>query len=155
MKKYFTAILSIMLFVDFIYAQQLIQTDTTKQRNPERREQADADFKFKKTEYDFGTIEQGDSVKYNFKFKNTGNDPLIIYSATASCGCTVPQYPKEPIKKGQKAVIKVTFNSADKFKKQDKTITIISNGKINPVVLHLTGYVNVSEEKMKDRPIEK
>ena len=95
--------------------------------------QADADFKFKKMEYDFGIIEQGAIVNYNFKFKNIGKDPLIIYSATATCGCTVPQCPKEHIKKGEKGVIKVTFNSKDKFRKQDKTITINSNGKTNPM----------------------
>ena len=155
MKKQIITILFNIGIIAIACAQHPIQTDTTKQQNPEQKKQADADFKFVNTEYDFGTIEQGDSVKYNFKFKNIGKDPLIIYSATATCGCTIPQYPKEPIKKGKNGVIKVTFNSADKFRKQDKTITINSNGKTNPIVLHLKGNVNVSEERMKNPPIKK
>src|SRR4051812_7282901 len=70
-----------------------------------------ADFKFDVDEYNFGTIKQGESVNYDFNFTNVGKDPLIITEAHGSCGCTVPQWPKDPIKKGDKAQIKVTFNS--------------------------------------------
>lgn len=60
-----------------------------------------ASFKFETEEHNFGTIKQGESVTYEFKFSNTGNEPIIITKAEGSCGCTVPIYPKEPIMKGQ------------------------------------------------------
>ncbi len=105
-------------------------------------------FKFVKEVYDFGSIKQGDSVKYNFEFTNTGKDALVITNASGSCGCTVPIWPKEPIAPGAKAVIKVTFNSAGKMGIQDKTVTLTSNAKQNPMVLHLKGTV----EKPADQP---
>ena len=100
-----------------------------------------ADFKFDVEEYNFGTIKQGESVNYDFNFVNTGKDPLIITEAHGSCGCTVPVWPKDPIKKGEKAQIKVTFNSTGKMGMQDKTVTITSNAKEPSKVLHLKGNV--------------
>src|SRR5262245_44692058 len=82
------------------------------------------EFKFEVEEYNFGTVKQGESVTYEFKFTNTGKEPLIITNASGSCGCTVPEWPKEPLKKGDKSSIKVTFNSTGKFGMQDKTVTI-------------------------------
>ena len=108
-----------------------------------------AEFKFEVEEYNFGTIKQGESVNYDFKFTNTGKEPLVINEAHGSCGCTVPEWPKEPIKKGQQAVIKVTFNSAGKMGPQDKTVTITSNAKSASKVLHLKGTV---VEKPADAP---
>jgi len=100
-----------------------------------------ADFKFKEEEFNFGTIKQGESITHEFEFTNTGSEAVIISSATGSCGCTVPVWPKEPIAKGQKSTIKVTFNSAGKMGMQDKTVTINSNAKQNPMVIHLKGTV--------------
>ena len=87
------------------------------------------EFKFDVEEYNFGTVKQGESVTYDFNFSNVGKDPLIISEAHGSCGCTVPVWPKEPIKKGDKSQIKVTFNSTGKMGMQDKTVTITSNAK--------------------------
>ncbi len=101
-----------------------------------------AEFTFEKDEYAFGTITQGQTVSYDFTFTNTGNEPLIITNAQASCGCTVPQWPKEPIMKGQSGTIKVTFSSTGKLGVQDRTVTITSNAKQNPMVLHLKGTVD-------------
>ena len=100
-----------------------------------------AEMTFEALEFNFGTIKQGDSVNHEFEFVNNGKEDLIITNATGSCGCTVPQYPKEAIKKGAKQVIKVTFNSAGKMGMQDKTVTITSNAKNSPVILHLKGTV--------------
>lgn len=100
-----------------------------------------ASFKFEKDEFDFGTIEQGESTTHEFKFTNTGSEPLIISKAEGSCGCTVPIFPKEPIMKNQSATIKVTFNSTGKFGIQDKTVTITSNAKQNPMIIHIKGTV--------------
>jgi Protein of unknown function (DUF1573) len=98
-------------------------------------------FKFEKEEYNFGTIKQGDKVEYSFEFVNSGKEALIITEAHGSCGCTVPEWPKQPLKKGEKGTIKVTFNSAGKEGMQDKTVTITSNAADSPKVLHIKGTV--------------
>ena len=98
--------------------------------------------KFNEEEFNFGTIKQGESATHEFIFVNNGKEPLIITSAQGSCGCTVPTWPKEPIGKGEKASIKVTFNSAGKMGTQDKTVTIQSNAKTNPKVIHMKGNVD-------------
>lgn len=82
---------------------------------------------FSKTEHDFGTINEGDKPSYTFTFKNTGASDLIISNAVGSCGCTVPEYPKEPVKPGESAKMKVSFNSAGKNGRQQKTVTITAN----------------------------
>lgn len=112
-----------------------------------------ANFKFEKDEIDFGTIEQGESTTHEFKFTNTGSEPLIISKAEGSCGCTVPIFPKEPIMKNQTATIKVTFNSTGKFGIQDKTVTITSNAKQNPKIIHIKGTVlKQAEQPSTDKP---
>lgn len=93
------------------------------------------------TEYNFGTIKMGEVVTHEYRFTNTGKEPIIITSANGSCGCTVPDYPKEPIKKGETGVIKVSFNSAGKTQMQDKTVTVSSNAKGSPHILHIKGMV--------------
>lgn len=100
---------------------------------------------FEKTIYDFGAIKQGEKVQHEFKFKNTGKTPLIITDATATCGCTVPQYPTAPVKPGEEGTIKVIFDSTGKMGMQDKQVTIASNA--NPVAekLHLVGEVKESK----------
>jgi hypothetical protein len=106
-----------------------------------------ASFKFQEEEFNFKTIKQGESVNHEFTFTNTGKEPLVIANAQGSCGCTVPTWPKEPIAAGATAVIKVTFNSAGKMGMQDKTITLSSNAKQNPMVLHLKGNVEKPAEQ--------
>jgi uncharacterized protein DUF1573 len=82
---------------------------------------------FKEKEFDFGDINEGDKVEHIFVFKNTGEADLVIKKANGSCGCTVPDYPKDPIKPGQESQIKVSFNSDKKHGKQHKTVTIFAN----------------------------
>lgn len=110
--------------------------------------------KFDKEEYNFGAIKQGDKVEYAFEFVNTGKDPLIITEAHGSCGCTVPVWPKEPVKKGEKGTIKVTFNSAGKMGMQDKTVTITSNAADSPKVLHIKGNVEQPAAAPETKPTE-
>ncbi len=97
--------------------------------------------KFEKDVYEFGKIKQGESVSYDFNFVNTGKSPLIIKEATATCGCTVPEFPKEPIPAGASGVIKVTFNSAGKEGLQDKVVTIVANTIPQNTEVHLIGEV--------------
>lgn len=96
---------------------------------------------FKIDTYTFDTIHQGDTVKYTFTFKNTGKQPLVITDAQVGCGCTHPEFPKEPIAPGKSGTIYVEFRSAGKMGFQDKTITIKSNSNGGDYVLHLKGVV--------------
>lgn len=82
---------------------------------------------FETKEHDFGKINAGSKVVYTFNFKNTGEADLIISNAVGSCGCTVPEYPKEAIKPGESGKMKVSFNSAGKNGQQQKTVTITAN----------------------------
>ena len=82
---------------------------------------------FEESSKDFGDIKQGDKVAHTFKLENTGNAPLIISNVAATCGCTVPSWPKEPIAPGKTAQIKVSFNSAGKMGKQNSVVRIYSN----------------------------
>ena len=77
--------------------------------------------------YNFGTVTEGEKVAYNFRFKNSGNKPLIVTNTTASCGCTVPEKPEKPVLPGETAFIKVVFNSKGKVGHNEKTITVTSN----------------------------
>lgn len=85
------------------------------------------DITFTEKSHDFGNINQGDVVEYTFKFKNTGNQPLVISNVTTTCGCTVPEWPKEPIAPGKSSNITAKFNSAGKMGQQNKVITVESN----------------------------
>jgi hypothetical protein len=85
------------------------------------------EIKFDEEIFDFGKISQGEKVSHAFYFKNTGNKSLVITSASGSCGCTVPEWPKEPVLPGQNAKVNVIFNSEGKSGYQEKTITIVTN----------------------------
>ena len=82
---------------------------------------------FEKTEHEFGTLLQGEVVSYSFHFTNTGNMPLIISEVGSSCGCTVGDYPREPIAPGKKGDIKVTYDSKGHHGFQTRTLTVMSN----------------------------
>ena len=99
-------------------------------------------FEFTESAHDFGSIKEGDVVDHTFKFTNNGDVPLIISSATASCGCTVPKWPKEPIAVGGTGEIQVSFNSKNKPGIQNKTVTITAN--TNPKTTRLNIKANVS-----------
>ena len=86
-----------------------------------------ADFTFEETEFDFGEIAQGDVVKHSFKFKNTGEAPLVISDIKTTCGCTTPQYTKDPVAPGESGEILVQFNSAGKAGVINKRVTIYAN----------------------------
>lgn len=96
---------------------------------------------FEKSEHDFGTIEQGTAQETVFKFKNTGNAPLIITSATSSCGCTVPNPPKEPIPAGESNEIVVKFNGSGQ-NQVTKTITVKANTEKGSELIRIKAFVN-------------
>ena len=82
---------------------------------------------FDKTEFDFGKILQGEVVTYTFHFTNTGNAPLIITSVDKSCGCTVSEYPRQPIEPGKTGEIKITYDSKGHQGFQSKALVVNSN----------------------------
>tara|TARA_B100001287_G_scaffold95544_1_gene80265 strand:- start:33 stop:500 length:468 start_codon:yes stop_codon:yes gene_type:complete len=84
-------------------------------------------FSFQEEEHNFGDINDGDIVSHTFKFTNSGEAPLIISKATAACGCTVPQWPRQPIPVGGSGEIKVQFDSSNKPGMQNKVVTITAN----------------------------
>lgn len=93
--------------------------------------------------YDFGSIPQGTPVNHVFSFKNTGTEPLVITSVTASCGCTTPEWPKEPVRPGATASIKAIYNAAA-MGPFTKTITVVSNANPNQKVLIIKGEVKTA-----------
>lgn len=99
---------------------------------------------FDETEYDFGTIKQGEVVNHTFTFTNTGASPLIIENASATCGCTVPQWTTEPVAPGRKGEIKVQFNSTGKSGQQQPTVTVRANTQPNIVRVAMKGNVEAS-----------
>ena len=97
---------------------------------------------FDKTEYDFGTIQQGDVVEGTFFVSNKGKVYLIINSAKASCGCTVPEWPTDTIKQCESSVIKFEFDSKGKKGKQNKSINIKSNTEKVSQILRVKGMID-------------
>ena len=91
--------------------------------------------------YNFGKVTDGEKVEYNFKFRNSGKNPLIIASATSSCGCTVPEKPEAPIPPGEIGYLKVVFDSKNRVGEVHKNITITSNAYPAFPQLQLTGEV--------------
>jgi hypothetical protein len=100
--------------------------ETAKERD-EKINVGNAIIKFDKTEFDFGKVTEGEIVKGNFIVSNDGESDLLILDAKASCGCTVPEWPKKPIKPGESADIKFEFNTRGKKGNQTKTITLQTN----------------------------
>jgi hypothetical protein len=104
---------------------------------------------FTETEYNFGDLYQGEKAHHIFKFKNTGNSPLILNNVLTTCGCTASEWPREPIKAGAISEIKVVFNSASKIGRQNKVITIRSNAKEGDYRLRISVMV-LPSRKEKD-----
>jgi hypothetical protein len=92
-------------------------------------------FRFETTEFDFGTIKEGTVVNHTFEFTNIGEAPLIIQDATATCGCTVPSFSRQPIPVGGKGRIEVSFDSRSKIGQQSPVVTVTAN--TNPPVTRL------------------
>ena len=127
--------------------------DPTTEQEPERAtaprtsSTIAASMVFDKQEQSFGVITTGNIIERNFDFANKGSVPLIIYDASSSCGCTIPEYPKEPIMPGERGTIKVTYDSKGKIGTQDKAITLKTNA--GTYTVHLKGAV-FTENMMKE-----
>lgn len=139
MKK---AILSfgIILSMAFVASAQESATESINPNAPK--------MEFEKEVIDYGTIEQNSNGVREFHFKNTGKEPLIISNAVGSCGCTTPEWPKEPIKPGEKAVIKVKYDT-NRIGNFEKTVTITSNASTPQKVLRIRGAVKAKADQTK------
>ncbi|MCP4441812.1 MAG: DUF1573 domain-containing protein [Aureispira sp.] len=118
---------------------QLIHSPITADRAIDETEAAK--FEFEEQSFDFGAIAEGEQVEHLFKFKNVGKSPLIINHAQGSCGCTIPEWPREPIAPGAEGEIKVKFNSKDKSGHQEKLVTLTANTYPNKTELRIIGNV--------------
>ncbi|MFO7829532.1 MAG: DUF1573 domain-containing protein [Bacteroidales bacterium] len=137
MKKIILSLILISLTAFLSYSQDEINTNQDSKDLPE--------IFFENTTHDYGKIEyQGDGT-CEFTFKNTGNEPLLLTNVRASCGCTTPTWPKEPIKKGEEGTITVKYNTRI-IGSFTKTIRIYSNAKTSPVTLKVTGTVQKPNE---------
>lgn len=96
---------------------------------------------FDEVKYDFTSVVQGGTVDHTFKFKNVGTAPLVISNISVSCGCTTPEYTKEPVAPGKAGSITAHFNSAGKMGMQNKVLTIESNSIGGSTTVALVGEV--------------
>ncbi|PQB03920.1 DUF1573 domain-containing protein [Aureitalea marina] len=95
---------------------------------------------FAETEFDFGEIAQGTNVEHVFKFENTGEAPLVIVDAKSSCGCTVPEYTKDPVAPGETGEMLVKFNGSGK-NQVSKTVTITANTQAGKETIKIKAFV--------------
>ena len=118
------------------------------QTNPPAAQQTPAaDFiKFETVSHEFGTIPNNGNGTFDFIFTNNGKEPLLLKNVSSSCGCTVPEWPKEPVAPGAKGTIKVKYNTAN-VGPFTKTITVYSNGSASPITLRISGTVEAPAAK--------
>lgn len=133
MKK--TKILSVLLFISFIsFAQN-------------KKESEKPIISFENVVHDFGIVYDGKAVSYEFYFTNTGSVPLILTNVQPSCGCTTPEWPREPIMPGQKGKIKAIYNAGSFRGAFNKSISVVSNANQSGIQLIIKG---ISEDKPKE-----
>ena len=143
MKKILLSILFIGTVVFSGFSQEEIKTNQDSQNIPE--------IYFEKTTHNYGEIEYGSDGTCEFTFKNTGKEPLLLTNVKASCGCTTPTWPKQPIESGKEGTIVVKYNTRIKGT-FTKSIRVYSNAKTNMIYLKITGTVvdKVVEETKKE-----
>lgn len=127
-------------------ASQATTSPTTSDANSNKPQ---TKIKFKEDSFDYGKVMEGDQVNHDYSFTNTGDKPLVLSSVTASCGCTVPTWPRDPVAPGKTAVIHAKFDTSHKGKAggmpQAKTITVVGNFEGSPAKLILRGLVDKKE----------
>ena len=140
MKKIFAFAFSLALGLSTVSAQ------TTKPLAANQKVVTDGPvITFTENKYDFGTIKEGDVVKHTFKFKNTGNQPLLVSEVRVTCGCTTPDWTKTPVAPGENGFITAQFNSTGKPGQNHKVITVVSNSVTGNVPLSFVTTVSPKE----------
>lgn len=139
MKKSISLLAALAIFATHAMAQTTPQTSRAAAPAQVSNQNAEMTLKFKEEEHNFGTVPEGPSVSYDFEFKNTGKEPIVLSNVQASCGCTTPTWPKEPIAPGQSSKITATYSTQGRPGQINKTITVTSNA--GTKVLKITGMV--------------
>ena len=103
------------------------QSDKQDDKNTEKKPVPKTTIEFVETNHDFGKIVQGEKISYYFTYKNTGNNPLIVSQVQPACGCTVPDWTREPVAPGKEGRVEVLFNSEGRDGMQHKYVTVVSN----------------------------
>ena len=140
-----TGITGLMIFLNGLLACQYVGKG--KDVNPEAVNVISSDslnhaiISFDETEHNFGRVYEGEQVGWFFRFRNTGTKNLIITNAYASCGCTVPDYNKEPVHPGAEGEIKVVFDTEGRTGIQTKTVTVESNAQNMTITLNITAKI--------------
>ena len=158
-KNIFLLFSLILLFTIGVKAQGVTApaaTTTTTAAPAEPKKAASlAEIKFEKEDHDFGTVANGGNGVTEFKFTNTGKEPLVITNARGSCGCTVPDWPKEPIKPGASSAIKVSYDTK-RVGPFTKTVTVTHNTNSETTILTIHGTIEapVKEETFPAKKTE-
>ncbi|MBW6478486.1 MAG: DUF1573 domain-containing protein [Bacteroidales bacterium] len=142
MKKqvfYFPGIL--LFFICLAGCNQPAQTETSNGRSGINPESGGPFISFQKDVHDFGKIITGERVSYGFRFTNTGTSPLLITGIRSGCGCTVGDYPKDPVMPGKEGRIHVVFNSSGRRGFQSESVRVLSNAEESVVTLRITAEV--------------
>lgn len=108
------------------------------------------EFLFEKESHDFGTMMEGEKPVFQFKFKNVGKEPIIIKDVKPSCGCTIPDWEKDPIMPGEESFIEATYNSENRMGRFNKAIRIISNAKTPTTIIYIKGEVKIPGVEIDD-----
>ena len=133
---------SALTLVILVYAFLAIKAqNTTKTTTLTPDNTSNAVITFDNIVHDYGTIYQGADGNCEFKFTNTGTDPLVLSNVQSSCGCTIPSWPKEPILPGKSGVIKVNYTKTNMAGTISKQITVYSNAKNGTIVLSIKGTI--------------
>jgi hypothetical protein len=111
--------------------------------------------KFKTESHDFAKVEEGVQATYTFEFTNTGTAPVVISNAQPSCGCTTPDWTKEPVMPGKTGFVKAVYNSQGRPGNFNKNITVISNSETPQIALTIKGEVmpKAAEKAVEAAPV--
>lgn len=135
----------VILLISYSCGFDSMPSDSEKEHRIAKLKGANSKCVFEKKTYDLGQIQQGEIVKYTMKFKNAGTDFLVITSARASCGCTVPKWTREPIAKGEEGQLEVTFDSSGRSGVQHKSIVLLTNSVEKSVDVYFTAEIIVPQ----------
>jgi len=139
------------LFLVIIISIAFVSCSLNKEKHAKANNIADIDgvpeIKFDTTYHDFGTLVQGEQVAFTFKYVNKGSADLIIYDAFSTCGCTVPEFSREPVSPGAEGKIEVVFNSEGKRGMQYKSVTLKLNTEIKEKTLTIKANVLANNYK--------
>ena len=167
MKKLVLSIVVIIFALVSANAQSTTEKKQNKPTSQEQRKMAEQEknnqalkenpnapvIEFDKVVHDYGEIDQHGDGKCEFKFTNTGKEPLILSNVRSSCGCTVPVWPRQPILPGQSDVIKVKYDTK-RIGMINKSVQVYSNATQKTVVLKIKGKIHAQSSKMPEKKTE-